>query len=190
MMAEKQKMKSSKTSSITALLAEQIGRENALSLPRIDRIVVNVGVGRRVVAEGPKSLAPIIKDLERITGQKPVVRLSRKAVASFKLREGLPVGLMVTLRGKRAEDFLTRLVRTALPRTRDFRGVPLKALDKGGNLTIGIREQIIFPEAAADSTGIVFGMEVTIVTTTRDRSEAEILLRALGVPFQKIESAK
>lgn len=161
-----------------------LGKRNPFSLPRVERVVVNVGVGRRVVAEGPKSLEPIIRDLKRITGQNPAFRPSRKAVASFNLRKGLPAGLIVTLRGRRAYDFLTRLVRVALPRGRDFRGIRLSALDRGGNLNIGIREQIIFPEATVDSTGILFGMEVTVCTTARDRPEAETLFRLMGFPLQ------
>lgn len=168
-----------------AALAKELGRENVLSLPRIERVVVNVGVGRRVVAEGKKSLEPLLKDLARITGQKASVRSARKSVASFKLRRGQAAGIVVTLRRKRAEDFLTRLVRVALPRMRDFRGIPSKAVDRSGNLNIGIPEQTIFPEAAEDPTGVLFGMQVTVVTRAKNRDEAEKLYRLMGVPFQQ-----
>lgn len=176
------------TTKITPLqktLAERVGRSNVFSLPRIDRVVVNVGVGKRVVASGKGSLDPLVKDVTRITGQKPVFRVARKAIASFKLREGLPVGIYVTLRKKRAEDFLQRLIRVALPRTRDFQGIPMSALDASGNLNTGIREQTIFPEAASDPTGIIFGMQMTVVTTARNRKEAEELFRLLGFPLRK-----
>lgn len=169
-------------------LQKKLGRTNILSLPRVDRVTVNIGVGRRVVAEGQKALEPLISDLARITGQKPSTRPARKAVASFKLREGLPAGLVVTLRGKRAEDFLTRLIRIALPRTRDFRGIPLGSIDSGGNLNIGIREQLIFPEATLHASGIVFGMQVTVVTTAKNRKEAEELFRVMGFPLQPSQS--
>ena len=169
----------------TKMLRGRLGDVNAMALPRVKRVVVNVGVGRRVVAEGKKSIEPIVLDLSRITGQKPSIRPAKKSVASFKLREGLPAGLVVTLRGKRAEDFLERLIRVALPRTRDFRGIPLKSIDETGNLSLGIREQIVFPEAAADSTGLLFGLEVTVVTTAANREDAEAFYRLLGFPLQQ-----
>lgn len=165
-------------------LASIIGKEHPLSLPRISYVIVNVGVGRRVVAEGEKALEPIVYDLMRITGQKPAVRPARKSVASFKLRKGQAAGLIVTLRGKRARDFITRLIRIALPRTRDFRGIRLSGIDGRGNLNIGIREQTVFPEAARDPTGALFGLQVTIVTTARNRREAEAFYRFLGFPLQ------
>src|SRR3989344_1058061 len=166
-------------------LSERLGETNPFALPRIDRIVVNAGVGKRVVAEGKKSLEPIERDLARITGQRPAVRPARKSIASFKLREGVPAGIMVTLRGRRAEDFLTRLIRIALPRTRDFRGVSPATLDARGNLNIGIREQTVFPEAAMEPTGVLFGFEITIVTTAKNRKEGEALFRAIGFPLRE-----
>lgn len=174
-----------KANPVQKALTERLGRSNVLSLPRVDRVIVNVGVGKRVVASGKGSLEPLVKDIARITGQKPVFRIARKAIASFKLREGLPAGIYVTLRKKRAEDFLQRLIRIALPRTRDFQGIPLSALDESGNLNIGIREQTIFPEAAADPTGVIFGLQITVVTTAEDRREAEELFRILGFPLRK-----
>jgi large subunit ribosomal protein L5 len=122
--------------------------------------------------------------LARITGQKPALRPARKSVDSFKLREGQTAGVVVTLRGKRAADFLTRLVRVVLPRTRDFRGIPRTSLDGAGNLSIGIREQIVFPDAAVEPTGILFGLQVTVVTTARNREEAEAFFRLKGFPLQ------
>lgn len=166
-------------------LGERLGETNPFALPRIDRIVVNAGVGKRVVAEGKKALEPIARDLARITGQHPSVRPARKSVASFKLREGAPAGFVVTLRGRRAEDFLTRLIRVALPRTRDFRGVSPAVLDARGNLSIGIREQTVFPEAAMEPTGVIFGFEITIVTTAKNRKEGEALFRAIGFPLRE-----
>lgn len=178
-------MANQKQTTIISELTKFLGRTNVLSLPCLDRVVVNTGVGRKVVSEGPKALEPLVRDLSRICGQKPAVRPARKAVASFKLRQGLPAGLVVTLRGKRAEDFLIRLIRVALPRMRDFRGIPLSAVDQNGNLNIGIREQTIFPEAAVDPTGVLFGFQVTVLTTAKSREEAERFYRLMGFPLQK-----
>ena len=164
-------------------LAEKTGRTNLHAGPTIDRVIINVGIGRRIVAEGKKAMEPIIKDLQRITGQKPVVRPAKKSIASFKLREGQPAGLVVTLRGKRAEDFLTRLVRVAMPRMRDFRGIKRSAIDAGGNLHIGISEQIVFPETAEEPTGILFGFQVTVVTTAKNRDEGLMLFTQLKFPI-------
>ena len=172
-----------------ASMAEAIGRKNAHSLPRIDRVIINAGVGRRVVSEGKKALEPVMVDLARITGQKPSMRAAKKSIATFKLREGQTTGIVVTLRGKRAEDFLTRLIRVALPRTRDFRGLKPSALDDSGNLNIGITEQTVFPEAAEDPTGALFGFQVNVVTTARNREEGEILFRGLGFPLAKEEES-
>lgn len=174
---------------IQEALAERVGRTNPHATPGIERIVVNAGIGRRVVSEGKKAIEPVMLDLKRITGQKPTIRIAKKSIASFKLREGQPTGVVVTLRGKRAEDFMTRLIRVALPRTRDFRGISRTALDDAGNLNIGIPEQTVFPETAVDATGAVFGLQVTIVTTARDRKEGEALFEALGFPLAKEEEA-
>ena len=170
---------------INDALAKQFGRENPHAVPKIDRVIVNAGIGKRVNADGKKVIELLEKDLARITGQKPAVRSAKKSIATFKLREGTPVGLVVTLRGKRADDFLTRLIRVAIPRMRDFRGIKLSAVDASGNLHIGIREQTIFPEAAEDPTGILFGFQVTVVTTAENREEGEALLRAVGFPLAK-----
>jgi large subunit ribosomal protein L5 len=170
-----------------AALRQSTGRENVHALPRIKRVVVNAGIGKRVASDGKKIIEDIEKDLARITGQKPAVRSARKSVASFKVREGAPVGLMVTLRGKRAEDFLTRLIRVALPRMRDFRGIKRSAVDSSGNLNIGIPEQTVFPEAAEDPTGINFGFQVTVVSTAENRKEGEEFYRSLGFPLAKAE---
>jgi len=169
-------------------LGETVGRSNPNAVPRIERVIINVGTGRRVNADGKKAIEPVEKDLMRITGQKPVIRKAKKSVASFKLREGQAAGVMVTLRGRRAEDFLTRLVRIALPRTRDFRGIKRSAVDEGGNMHIGITEQTIFLETVNEPTGVLFGMQVTVVTTARNKEEGEALFTQLGFPLQKDEA--
>lgn len=169
-------------------LAESTGKKNAHAVPKIDRVVVNAGIGKRVSSDGKKVIELIEKDLARITGQKPALRTAKKSVASFKLREGAPVGLMVTLRGKRAEEFLTRLIRVAFPRMRDFRGIALSAVDQAGNLNIGIPEQVVFPETAEDPTGVIFGFQVTVVSTAENREEGEELFRLLGFPLARKET--
>lgn len=155
-----------------------------LAAPRIRKIVVNASVGRLLVQQGEKALEPLVKDLLRITGQKPALRPAKKSVSAFKIRRGMPVGLVVTLRGKRAHDFFSRLMLLALPRLRDFRGIDPKTIDAKGNLTVGIREQTAFLEAAADPTGVLFGFEATVVTTARSKEEAEKFFRLLGVPLK------
>lgn len=168
-------------------LVKSTGRSNVHAVPKIDRVVVNAGIGKRVASDGKKVIELIEQDLARITGQKPALRPARKSVASFKLREGTPTGLMVTLRGKRADDFLTRLIRVAFPRTRDFRGIKRSAVDSAGNLNIGVPEQTVFPEAAEDPTGINFSFQVNVVSTAENREEGEQLFRELGFPLMKEE---
>lgn len=168
-------------------LAESTGKTNVHAVPKIDRVVVNAGIGKRVASDGKKIIELIEQDLARITGQKPALRPARKSVASFKLREGSPAGLMVTLRGKRADEFLTRLIRVAFPRMRDFRGVKLSAVDATGNLNIGVPEQTVFPETAEDATGIIFSFQVTVITTAETREEGEQLFLELGFPLMKQE---
>lgn len=164
-------------------LREALQRSNVHALPRIRAVVVAAGVGKRR-AEGT-FLQDVEKGLMRITGQKPVARSARGSIAGFKVREGSLVGYAVTLRGRRMEDFLTRMLRVALPRVRDFRGLSLKSVDARGNLTIGISEAEIFPEIDAASIPTSFGFQITMVTTAKTRAEGQTLFRALGFPFSE-----
>lgn len=168
-------------------LVKELGVDNALAVPRIQKVVVNTGIGR-VLDNASKPDAVIERlsnELAAITGQRPVVTRSRQSIASFKTREGQPVGLKVTLRGRRAEDFLNRLIHVALPRSRDFKGINPQAIDARGNLTVGIREHTIFSEVADAPNPI--GFELTVVTSTDDPGDSLALLHALGFPFKKEE---
>jgi large subunit ribosomal protein L5 len=156
-----------------------------MQVPKLDKIVVNMGVGAAVA--DPKILEEAVKELETITGQKPSVRKAKKAISNFKLREGLKIGAMVTLRKERMYEFLDRLVNIALPRVRDFRGLSDKSFDGRGNYTLGVKEQIIFPEINVEKITKVMGMDVTFVTTAKSDAEAFDLLSAFGVPFAKKE---
>jgi len=163
-------------------LREQFRYRNAMEIPRLEKIVVNMGVGE--ATQNPKALEGATGDLAIITGQRPVVLKAKGSVAAFKLRKGMSIGCKVTLRGDRMYDFLDRLVSIALPRVRDFRGVSPRGLDGRGNYTLGVREQLIFPEIEYDKVDKVRGMDVTIVTTARTDEEALSLLKALGMPFR------
>ncbi len=165
-------------------MKEKFKHKNDLAVPKIERAVVNIGIGSSALKDG-KAQERISNDLVLITGQKPVPTLAKKAIAGFKTREGMVVGLKVTLRGKRMYDFLSRLVNIALPRTRDFRGLSPKSVDQNGNLTIGIKEHIIFPELSTEDVKRIFGMEVTIVTKAKNREEALELFKLLGFPIKK-----
>ena len=164
------------------LLAEQFGYTSAMQGPRIQKIVVSTGVGKK---RDKKQLEIIQDRLSKITGQKPAPRPARLSIASFKVREGDTVGLQVTLRGARMYDFLDKLIHIALPRTRDFRGLSPKAIDDMGNLTIGIKENTIFPETSDEDLKDVFGLAITIVTTAKDAKQAEAFFRHIGVPLQE-----
>ncbi len=162
-------------------LSEKFGYTNKLRAPKIVKVVVSSGVGK-----ADKARMQVVEDrLTRITGQKPAPRASKASIAQFKMREGDVVGYQVTLRGTRMYDFIDKLIHIALPRTRDFRGLNISAVDDMGNLTIGIRENTIFPEAADEDLKDVFGMAITIVTTAKSKEEAEAFFRHLGVPFKK-----
>ena len=154
-------------------------------MPKIKKVVVNVGIGSAVVLKDEKAQESIIKDLTLITGQKPLITLAKKAISAFKIREGMPVGLKVTLRGKRMYDFLFRLINVVLPRTRDFRGLGSKSIDKGGNLSIGIKEHLIFPEISQDDIRRIFGMEITVVTHSKDKEKVLELYKLMGFPINK-----
>mgnify|MGYP001613085024 CR=1 FL=1 len=171
-----------KTESILQKLQKELSVKNVLTLPRIEKVVINVGLGRAVKDE--KFLDIALRDLGLITGQKPKVTLAKKSIANFKTRKGIAIGAMVTLRGKRMYDFITRLAGIALPRTRDFRGISVKSLDKNNNLTIGIKEHIVFPEVSGEEVRNIFGFEITIVINAKNKEEALALYKALGFPIK------
>ncbi len=162
-------------------LRERFGYRNIMQVPKITKIVVNVGLGEAL--QNAKALDNAARDIATITGQKPIITRAKKSIAAFKLREGNPIGVKATLRGERMWSFLDRLCNIALPRTRDFRGVSPDSFDGRGNYTLGLREQLIWPEISYDTVDKVRGMEVTIVTTAKTDEEARELLRLLGMPF-------
>ena len=171
-----------KTEPILQKLQKELGIKNILALPNLQKVVVNVGLGRAVKDE--KFLEVALRDLGLITGQKPKVTLAKKSIANFKTREGAPIGAMVTLRGKRMYDFISRLINIALPRTRDFRGIGAKSLDKNNNLTIGIKEHIVFPEVSGEEIKNIFGFEITLVIKAKNKDEAMALYKAMGFPMK------
>lgn len=170
---------------IVPKLREQFGYKSIMQVPRLDKIVVNMGVGQ--ATQDSKILDEAVKDLETITGQKASVRTAKKAISNFKLREGMKIGAKVTLRREIMYEFLDRFISLALPRMRDFRGVPDKSFDGRGNYTLGLKEQIIFPEINVDKVTKVLGMDITFVTTAKTDKEAFELLTAFGMPFRKKE---
>ncbi|MEN6351120.1 MAG: 50S ribosomal protein L5 [Syntrophomonas sp.] len=167
---------------ITPKLMEKFKYKNIMEVPKIERVVINVGVGEAI--QNPKALDGVVNDLTVISGQKPVITKARKSIAGFKLREGMPIGCKVTLRGNRMYDFLDRLINLSLPRVRDFRGVSPQAFDGRGNYSLGIKEQTIFPEIEYDKIDKIRGMEVVIVTTAKTDEEARELLKSMGMPFR------
>ena len=164
-------------------LVEQFGYKTVMQVPRIEKITLNMGVGEAVADK--KVLENAVKDMTAITGQKPLITKVRKSVAGFKIREGYPIGCKVTLRGERMWEFLERLISIAMPRIRDFRGVSPKSFDGRGNYSMGVREQIIFPEIDFDKVDIIRGLDVTITTTAKTDDEARALLSAFNFPFRK-----
>lgn len=156
--------------------------ENPMEVPRLEKIVINVGLGS--AKDEPKLLDSVVAEIARIAGQQPVVTRARRSVANFNLREGMPVGVKVTLRGARMYHFMDRYISTAIPRVRDFRGLNSRAFDGRGNFTVGVREQMIFPEIEYDDIVRVHGMDITFVTTTDRDDEALVLLREMGMPFR------
>jgi large subunit ribosomal protein L5 len=164
-------------------LMTSLGVANPMRVPKITRITVNMGVGEAVADK--KAMDGAVGDLTALTGQKPIVTKSRKAIASFKLRAGIPVGAKVTLRGARMYEFLDRLINVAMPRIRDFRGVSARSFDGRGNYSFGVKEQIIFPEIAYDKIDAIRGMDITITTTARDDREGRALLESFNFPFRK-----
>jgi large subunit ribosomal protein L5 len=163
-------------------LQQELGYRNVMQVPRLEKIVVNVGLGEAL--QNAKALDAAVQDITTISGQKPIVTRARRSIASFKLREGNPIGAKVTLRGDRMWDFLDRLCNVALPRQRDFRGISPDSFDGRGNYSLGLREQLVFPEIDYDSIDKIRGMEITIVTSAQTDEEAYHLLRLLGMPFR------
>ncbi len=169
------------TQEVLPELKNRLGHQNVMELPRMTKIVVGIGLGEAI--QNAKALESAEKDLTTITGQKPVVTHARRSIATFKLRTGMPIGMMVTLRGKRMYDFFDRLVGIVLPRLRDFRGISPEAFDGRGNYSLGFKEQIVFPEIEYDKIEKIRGLQVTIVTTARRDDEARLLLKLMGMPF-------
>ena len=168
---------------VRAALKESLGLANVMQVPRLEKIVINMGVGK--ATQQPSLLEGAVRDLEQITGQKPLVTKARKSIASFKLREGNAIGAKVTLRGDRMWEFLDRLISLAIPRIRDFRGLSPTSFDGHGNYTFGVTEQLIFPEIDYDRIDTTRGMDISIVTTARTDDEGRALLRAFGFPFTR-----
>jgi len=163
-------------------LKEKFGYKNIMQVPTLEKIVINIGLGEAI--QNPKAIDAAVGDLSAITGQKPVVTRAKNSIAGFKLREGMPIGCKVTLRGERMYEFADRLFNVALPRVRDFRGVSGKAFDGRGNYTLGIKEQLIFPEIEYDKVDKIRGMDIVFVTSAKNDEEAKELLNRLGMPFR------
>jgi large subunit ribosomal protein L5 len=168
---------------IAPALLEELAIDNVMQVPKVEKIVVNIGVGEAL--DNPKALDEAVRDLTTITGQRPVITKAKKSIANFKLREGRQIGTKVTLRGDRMWAFLDRLVNVALPRVRDFRGISPDSFDGRGNYTLGLQEQLIFPEINYDDVDTIRGMEITIVTTAENDDQARALLSRIGLPFRK-----
>ena len=155
---------------------------NVMASPKIEKVIINIGLGRALKDE--KFLEIALRDIALITGQKPKTTLAKKSIANFKIREGMVIGAVSTLRGQKMRDFVTRLVKIALPRTRDFRGIDAKSIDKSGNLTIGVKEHIVFPEIKGEEVRNIFGFEITIVVKAKKKEEALALYKTLGFPIK------
>ena len=171
-----------KTNVVTEL-SNKFSYKNVFQVPKLEKICINIGVGQ--ATQDPKMIESIVKDIENIVGQKAIVTKAKKSVSNFKLREGMKIGCKVTLRQSRMYEFLDRLINIAIPRIRDFRGVPDKSFDGNGNYTLGIKEHVIFPEINIDNVARLFGMDITFVTSTDSDDEAKELLKAFGMPFVK-----
>lgn len=177
------KLKERYTKEVVPHLTKEFGYTNHMQVPKIEKIVINMGLGEATA--NAKAIDGGVKDLVAITGQKPVINRARKSIATFKVRQGQPVGASVTLRGQRMYDFLSKLINLALPRIRDFRGISTKSFDGRGNYSLGVKEQLIFPEINYEQVDAVRGMDISIVTTARTDQEGRALLAAMGVPFRK-----
>jgi large subunit ribosomal protein L5 len=182
------KLKDKYIKEVVPEMMKKFGYRNKMAVPKIEKVVINTGFGREISGktseEQKKIQEAILNDLSLICGQRPVLTQAKKSIASFKIRKGLLIGARVTLRGKKMDDFLMRLIHIALPRSRDFRGIEENAIDKKGNLTIGIREHISFPEISPEQVKKIFGLEVTIVTNAKSREEGLELLKLLGFPIK------
>lgn len=163
-------------------LRKELGRENAHSLPKVEKIIINMGVGAAVADR--KKLDEAVLHLTQLSGQKPQITRAKKAIAAYRLREGMPIGCRVTLRGQRMYEFLDRLITLALPRVRDFRGISAKSFDGNGNYSLGLTEQFVFPEVSADKATLTQGMNITLVTTAKTDDDGRALLREIGIPFK------
>ena len=181
--AEMPRMRRRYVDEVVPALVKEFRYRNAMQVPSIQKVVLNIGLGEAI--QNARAIDAAVADLKTITGQAPVVIRARKSVAAFKLREGMPIGVKVTLRGRRMYDFLDKLLNIALPRIRDFRGVETKAFDGHGNYTLGLREQLVFPEIDYDRIDKLRGLEVCIVTTATTDAEGQALLAGLGMPFRK-----
>ncbi len=183
------KLKEKYQKEVIPAMMEKFGYKNALAVPKIDKVVINSGFGRLINTktsdEGKKFIANILEEMALVCGQKPVLTVAKKSIASFKLREGLKIGAAVTLRGKKMYDFLERLIHITLPRSRDFQGIDQKSFDNTGNLTIGIKEHIIFPEVSPERAKNIFGLEVVVATTSKTKEEGIEFLRLMGFPVKK-----
>jgi large subunit ribosomal protein L5 len=168
---------------IAPTIAKEFNIENPMAVPKVEKVVINMGMGEAIA--NSKILDTAVEEIRAISGQKPVVTKAKKSIASFKLRQGMNIGAMVTLRGDRMYEFLDRLITVALPRVRDFRGVSAKAFDGRGNYTLGVREQLIFPEIDFNKVDKTRGMNITIVTTAKNDEQARALLKAMGMPFRQ-----
>jgi large subunit ribosomal protein L5 len=177
------RLKETYKADVAPALMKKFSYKSVMQIPKIDKVVINVGCGE--ARENPKAIDAIVGDIAKITGQKPVVCLAKKSVANFKLREGMPNGVKVTLRGEKMYEFLDRLFNLALPRVRDFRGINPNSFDGRGNYSLGVREQLIFPEIEYDKVDKVRGMDICIVTTANTDEEARELLNLMGAPFAK-----
>lgn len=177
------KLKEHYLKEVCPALKKQFAYTNDLQVPRLEKIVVNMGVGEATA--NAKAIENSVKEIVTVTGQKPVVNRARKSIAAFKVRQGMPVGVSVTLRGVRMYDFLAKLVNIALPRIRDFRGVSPKSFDGRGNFALGVKEQLIFPEINYEQVDMIRGMDIVVVTTARTDQEGRALLEKLGMPFKR-----
>lgn len=182
-MAEVQSLKQQYQKTIAPKLQKELKKDNVWSVPRLKMVKLNVGIGPLVTNK--KDYSEVVTNLAAITGQKPIVTKARRAISNFKIRENMPVGVTVTLRGKRMYDFVYKLINVTFPRIRDFRGFPMKCLDDKGNVNVGLRENSVFPEVNPDNIEKIHGLQVTIVTTAQNKEDGYGLFKALGFPFQK-----
>jgi large subunit ribosomal protein L5 len=182
-MSSKPRLQEQYNKTVIPALQKEFGIKNPMAVPKIEKVVLNTGIGRML--KDDKAVAKAEKDLAILSGQKPVARKAKKSISSFKVREGMTVGLSVTLRGKRMYDFIDRLISIALPMSKDFRGIELKNIDAGGNLNLGIKEHNIFPEITYETLKDIFGLQVTVTTTARNKEKGIALFKLMGFPLKK-----